>query len=87
MLNCPHCGAKRPLWRLQPEFKCDSCGRLVKSNGIGLGVVAMVLASTISFVLPSAGWSLVKTLVVYAVICGAVTALLAPFVSLKKKGE
>jgi hypothetical protein len=44
----------------------------------------MVLASIISFVLPSAGWSLPKTLVVYAGICGAVTVLLAPFVSLKK---
>ncbi len=44
----------------------------------------MVLASSISFVLPSAGWSLAKTSVVYAGICSAVTLLLAPFVSLKK---
>lgn len=84
MLSCPHCGAKRPLWRLQPEFKCDSCGGLVKSNGIGLGVVAGVLASAISFALPSGGWSLAKTLAIYAVICIVVTVLLAPFVSLKK---
>jgi hypothetical protein len=84
MQTCPHCEAKYPLWRIRPEFSCDSCGRLIKSNTIGLGVVAMVLASIISFVLPSASWSLAKTLIAYAGICGVVTAILAPFVSLKK---